>query len=127
MAANVLERRYSIVHKHIFVFNAFSMWESSGTYRLRNVYYRFSALIASARTAIMVRPMRKTMRDLWFVVQNSQFSIHIIFSNGHMRRICTFASFNIRVNLLAGRFFLTKSKNANDHESRIVWLHHKEN
>jgi len=34
-------------------------------------------------------------------------------SNSHL-------SFNIRVNSLAERFFLTKSKDANHHESHIV-------
>jgi len=50
-------------------------------------------------------------------VQNSQLSIHTRFANnanGHIRQICTYSC------QFASGPFLTKSKDANHHESRIV-------
>jgi len=66
------------------------------------------------------------MRDSSFVtVQNSQFSIRIRFANnanGRIRRICTR---RYSCQFASEADFLTKSKDANHHKSRIVWPHQK--
>jgi len=54
-------------------------------------------------------------------VQNSQFSIHIRFANNanrHIRRICIRRLIFVSIHWRSS--FLTKSKNANYHESCIV-------
>jgi len=59
-------------------------------------------------------------------VQNTQFSIHVRFANnanGYIRRICT-RRLICSYQFASGVVFLTKSNNANHHESRIVWRHH---
>jgi len=80
---------------------------------------RNSKIIHDVLLQSLVLSLRQIMRDSWFVtVQNSQFPIHIRFANntnGHIRRICTHRLIFVSIRWRSS--FLTKSKDANHHES----------